>query len=101
MDTISTRLKIAASIVAAINLAGCGSIGNDDIIVENEPREKCYGIALAGQNDCANGSGSVNCAGTSRKDYQSNAWKAVDAGQCLALGGALDPSSKNLPDNIR
>jgi len=46
--------------------------------------EKCYGIALAGQNDCAAGAGTT-CAGTSTKDYQGNAWKAVPAGTCTTM----------------
>ena len=48
--------------------------------------EKCYGIALAGQNDCAAGPG-TSCAGTSTVDYQGNAWKYVPAGECADMGG--------------
>ncbi|MEM6586581.1 MAG: DUF2282 domain-containing protein [Pseudomonadota bacterium] len=44
-------------------------------------KEKCYGISLAGKNDCAAGPG-TSCAGTSVVDYQGNAWKYVDAGTC-------------------
>ena len=43
--------------------------------------EKCYGVALAGENDCAAGPG-TSCAGTSTVDYQGNAWKIVDKGTC-------------------
>ena len=43
--------------------------------------EKCYGVAKAGQNDCAAGPG-TSCAGTSTKDYQGNAWKLVKKGTC-------------------
>ncbi len=46
--------------------------------------EKCYGVALAGQNDCKAGAGTT-CAGTSTKDYQGNAWKAVPAGTCTTM----------------
>ena len=46
--------------------------------------EKCYGIALKGQNDCAAGAGTT-CAGTSTMDYQGNAWKAVPAGTCTSM----------------
>lgn len=50
---------------------------------ENKPAmEKCYGISLAGQNDCAAGPG-TSCAGTSKVDYQGNAWKKVPAGTCV------------------
>ncbi|BCH28039.1 BufA1 family periplasmic bufferin-type metallophore [Mesorhizobium sp. L-8-3] len=58
-------------------------------------KEKCYGIALKGQNDCAAGAGTT-CAGTSTKDYQGNAWKAVPAGTCTTMEvdghkGSLEP----------
>jgi uncharacterized membrane protein len=43
--------------------------------------EKCYGISLAGKNDCKAGPG-TSCAGTSKVDYQGNAWKMVPAGTC-------------------
>jgi uncharacterized membrane protein len=46
--------------------------------------EKCYGVALKGQNDCAAGAGTT-CAGTSTMDYQANAWKAVPAGTCATM----------------
>src|SRR5688572_29709774 len=44
-------------------------------------KEKCYGVAMKGQNDCAAGPGTT-CQGTSKVDYQGNAWKLVDAGTC-------------------
>ncbi|WFL79016.1 DUF2282 domain-containing protein [Altererythrobacter arenosus] len=47
-------------------------------------KEKCYGVALAGKNDCAAGPG-TSCAGTSTVDYQGNAWKYVDEGSCLEI----------------
>ncbi len=46
--------------------------------------EKCYGISRAGQNDCAAGPG-TSCAGTSRRDYQGNAWKYVAKGTCAKI----------------
>lgn len=63
--------------------------------------EKCYGVALAGQNDCKAGAGTT-CAGTSKIDYQSNAWKMVPAGTCLDIEtpkghGTLEATEKNLP----
>ncbi len=58
-------------------------------------KEKCYGVALAGKNDCAAGPG-TSCAGTSTVDYQGNAWKYVDEGTCLEIEtpngkGSLEP----------
>jgi uncharacterized membrane protein len=55
--------------------------------------EKCYGISLAGQNDCAAGPGTT-CAGTSKVDYQGNAWKAVPEGTCEKYGSVEDTSSE-------
>jgi uncharacterized membrane protein len=47
-------------------------------------KEKCFGVALAGQNDCAAGEGTT-CAGTSKVDYQGNAWALVPAGTCTTM----------------
>ena len=57
--------------------------------------EKCYGVALAGKNDCAAGPGTT-CAGTSKMDYQANAWKNVAKGTCTTIAtpkgnGSLQP----------
>ena len=46
--------------------------------------EKCYGVSMAGKNDCAAGPGTT-CAGTSKMDYQGNAWKNVPAGTCTTM----------------
>ena len=46
--------------------------------------EKCYGISMAGKNDCAAGPGTT-CAGTSKADYQGNAWKYVAKGTCTKV----------------
>ncbi len=46
--------------------------------------EKCFGVALAGENDCAAGPGTT-CAGTSKVDYQGNAWSMVPAGTCAEI----------------
>ena len=46
--------------------------------------EKCYGVAMAGKNDCAAGPGTT-CAGTSKADFQGNAWKNVPKGTCATM----------------
>jgi len=48
------------------------------------PMEKCYGVSKAGDNDCKAGAG-TSCAGTSKTDYQKNAWKYVPAGTCTQI----------------
>jgi uncharacterized membrane protein len=82
----ATLLAIAGAMTAA--LAGVTA-------AKAQEMEKCYGIALKGQNDCKAGEG-TSCAGTSTIDYQGNAWKLVPKGTCVStetpLGtGSLDP----------
>ncbi len=48
------------------------------------PKEKCFGVALKGQNDCAAGPGTT-CQGTSTVDFQSNSWKFVQGGTCTGI----------------
>ena len=57
-----------------------------------KPTEKCYGVSLAGKNDCKAGAG-TSCAGTSTRDYQGNAWKLVKAGTCTSLKTPKGPGS--------
>ena len=57
--------------------------------------EKCYGVAHAGQTDCAAGPG-TSCAGTQKTDFQGNSWKLVKAGTCTTIktpkgNGSLTP----------
>lgn len=47
-------------------------------------KERCYGVSMAGKNDCAAGPGTT-CAGTAKMDYQANAWKYVPAGTCTTI----------------
>jgi len=72
-----------------------------------QSKEKCFGVSLAGDNDCAAGPGTT-CAGTSTVDYQGNAWTLVDAGTCadielpaMANGearmGSLEALERDLP----
>jgi len=49
-----------------------------------KPQEKCFGVSLAGKNDCGAGAG-TSCAGTSKTDYQGNAFVLVDKGTCTQI----------------
>ncbi|QJB69558.1 DUF2282 domain-containing protein [Parasphingorhabdus halotolerans] len=57
-------------------------------------KEKCFGVALAGKNDCAAGPG-TSCAGTSTINYQGNAWKYVAKDSCVKMGGTLTAHKGN------
>lgn len=86
-------LSVAAFALAAIT-AGA-ALAQDKGADKKADTEKCYGISKAGQNDCAAGPGTT-CAGTSKVDYQGNAWKAVPKGTCTTIktpkgAGSLTP----------
>lgn len=68
---------LAASIAAALALSAGAATAQTGM-------EKCFGVSLAGQNDCAAGPGTT-CAGSSTLDYQGNAWTLVPAGTCETM----------------
>ncbi len=76
MSNISKSLVLAASVATAIAGLATTAAAQDN--------EKCYGISLAGENDCAAGPGTT-CAGTSTVDYQGNAWTFVPDGTCASV----------------
>ena len=57
-------------------------------------KEKCYGVAKAGQNDCANLSGTHSCAGQAKVDNDPGEWKIVAKGTCKELGGMSKKEAK-------
>lgn len=73
------------------------------VIAETSPeKEKCYGIAMAGKNDCAAANGSHSCAGQATKDHDHHEWQYVAKGECEGMGGKLsangDSNSCNTGD---
>ena len=105
----NTKILSAAMIAGAVALAVSATANVTPAAAQ--AKEKCYGIALAGQNDCAAGPGTT-CAGTSKVDYQGNSWKLVPAGDCMKYGveesmtdfqlpgdrkGSLEPLERDLP----
>ena len=58
---------------------------------KQEVKEKCFGVAMAGKNDCAAGPGTT-CAGTSKIDYQANSWKYVAKGTCEKTASKTSPT---------
>ena len=78
MKTLTTISTAALAAMLTVGVANAGP-------VKPQPtKDKCYGIAKAGHNDCAAGAG-TSCAGTSRVDYQGNAWKYVARGTCASI----------------
>ena len=85
-----------ATIAAGLAIAVAGAAFSSPTSAQAKPAmEKCYGVALAGKNDCKAGAG-TSCAGTSTANYQGNAWKLVKAGTCTSIhtpkgNGSLTP----------
>jgi uncharacterized membrane protein len=74
-----THIAVATAAAALVSTPAAASP------VKPQPnKDKCYGISLAGKNDCAAGAGTT-CAGTSKRNYQGNAWKYVAKGTCTAI----------------
>lgn len=85
-----------AALAASIALAVAATAGAAH--AQSKPAmEKCYGVSLAGKNDCKAGAG-TSCAGSSKADYQGDAWKLVKAGTCTRIKtptgfGSLTPKA--------
>jgi len=96
MNDTTKSLALAGFVAAALT-------AHTAIPAQAQENEKCFGVALAGENDCAAGPGTT-CAGTSKVDYQGNAWKLVPAGTCETMDlpgdrmGSLEPLERDMPD---
>ena len=79
---MNKRHALLATALATVCIAGLGTAHAADA-----EKEKCFGIAKAGQNDCATASGSHSCAGQSKTDNGPAEWKYVAKGTCENAGG--------------
>jgi uncharacterized membrane protein len=91
----SRNLALTAVALAALASGATLAADMDKKDMKSGATEKCYGVSMAGKNDCAAGPG-TSCAGTSKKDYQGNAWKQVPKGTCTSIKtptgmGSLSP----------
>lgn len=99
---MSKKIVGASALAGAVAMALSGATLVASTTGAQAAKEKCYGVSLAGKNDCAAGPGTT-CAGTSTVDYQGNAWKSVDAGTCVSMEapgdrmGSLEPLDRDLP----
>lgn len=100
MSNTARTLVVASAFAAAL-------VASSTTTASAQSKEKCYGVALAGQNDCAAGPGTT-CAGTASVDFQGNSFKLVDAGTCASMElpamadgtarmGSLEPLDRDLP----
>lgn len=85
---MTQRAMIAATAAAVMSLSLMA------VPAVAQEKEKCYGIAKAGQNDCASLSGSHSCAGQSKVDMDKTEWKYVAKGSCKGMKGLSQDEAK-------
>ncbi len=96
------KLAVTAITLAAIT-SGAALAQDKGASIKGE-KERCYGISMAGKNDCAAGPGTT-CAGTSKVDYNAAAWKYVAKGTCTTMKtptgmGTLAPAKMDKTDKM-
>lgn len=89
MTVRSTNLVLAAAVAAASLM----SVGAGAQTANTSDKEKCYGVAMAGKNDCA-ATGSNSCAGQAKMDYDAKSWKYVAKGTCASMEVTLKDGMK-------
>ncbi|MBL8790883.1 MAG: DUF2282 domain-containing protein [Rhizobiales bacterium] len=101
-NTSTRRVFTAAMLATAVTAAISASAVTSSSPAAAAEKEKCFGVAMAGKNDCAAGAGTT-CAGTSKVDFQGNSWKYVEKGTCTSMmidggrKGSLEPLTRDLP----
>jgi uncharacterized membrane protein len=83
------RLVLSSALASALALGLVGTAAAQD-----KGKEKCYGIAKAGSNDCANLAGTHSCAGQSKVDNDPGEWKYVAKGTCKSMKGMTADEAK-------
>ena len=86
---MSHKITMSLAIAAALSSALVTAVSTS---AQAGAKEKCYGVSLKGQNDCAAGAGTT-CAATAKVDYQGNAWRLVDQGTCVTTQTPFGPGS--------
>lgn len=89
MNKTMTAASLALALGAALTVAAAPVAAADEKM--SMEKEHCYGVALKGKNDCKAGAGTT-CAGTSKTDYQSNAFMAVPKGTCEKTASKTSPT---------
>jgi uncharacterized membrane protein len=94
-------MKTVLSIASASTLIALAAAAASAAPVKQPSHsQKCYGVALAGKNDCKAGPG-TSCAGTSNVNFSGQAFKYVNAGTCVSMGGTLQPHNGNAAPRAR
>jgi len=89
---MSSHRPLVSSALASVLALGLGSPAQAH--ADQPGKEKCYGIAKAGQNDCANLSGTHSCAGQAEADNLPAEWRFIPKGTCKDLKGLSAAQAK-------
>jgi uncharacterized membrane protein len=92
------RLVVSSALASVLALGLAGNVSAQMAKDPGKSNEKCFGIAKAGQNDCANQAGTHSCAGQSKADMSLDDWKYVPAGTCGKLKGKTAAEVKAMKD---
>ena len=87
MNKTVTAASLALALGTALTIAALPAAAQDKMA----DKEKCFGVALKGKNDCKAGAGTT-CAGTSKVDDQGNAWSLVPKGTCQKTASKTSPT---------
>lgn len=87
------KLTLAAPVLSAAAFATAlsAALAPATAAAQNADKEKCFGVAMKGKNDCAAGAGTT-CAGTAKMDHQGNAWSYVPKGSCEKMVSSTSPT---------
>lgn len=90
---MSSTLNVTSAATLALALGTALTLASAPVHAQNADKEKCYGVAMKGKNDCAAGAGTT-CAGTSKMDHQGNAWSYVAKGTCEKTMSKTSPTGQ-------
>jgi uncharacterized membrane protein len=85
---MNTRLVLQSALASMLTI-GAMSLAHAGPVAPDHSKDKCFGVAKAGANDCASTTGSHSCAGQASTDNDPGDWKYVAKGTCDKLGGSL------------
>ena len=91
---MNQRLIVSSAFASALALGLIGSVAAQGMGAAQDGKEKCYGVAKAGQNDCSNLAGSHTCAGQAKVDANPGEWRYVAKGTCKAMKGMTAEEAK-------
>lgn len=89
---MNQRLIVSSALASALAMGLVTVAGQ--AVAQDKAKEKCYGVAKAGQNDCSNLAGTHSCAGQSKVDSDPGEWKYVAAGTCKTMKGMTADEAK-------